>query len=128
MLQHGQDAAVVVPVLGQSELRKDARHVTLDRRYGNDERFGDSLIGPTLSHKTEHLPLAVRQVIDRVMPAPTLDETADDFGIDHRAAGSDAMDGVDEALNVSHAMLQQVADTLGSVAEEVDGIAVLEEL
>src|ERR1700690_4431148 len=120
MFQHGENAPVFASVVGQPELREDARHVTLDCGYGDDERFGDPLIGPALSHQAEHLPLAGRQVIDQVTPAPTLNEATDDFGIDHRAAAGDALDSVDEAFNVSNAMLQQVADTLGSVAEEVD--------
>jgi hypothetical protein len=76
----------------------------------------------------ENIPLADRQVIDRVAgPVPT-DETAHHLGVDRRPSAGHAADRLGEGADIRHAILQQVTDTLGSVAQKVDRVAVLEEL
>ena len=62
------------------------------------------------------------------MPASPADELADDFGIDRRAAPRHSTNGVNEAFDVGDAVLEQIADALGSTAEEVHRVLLLEEL
>ena len=53
---------------------------------------------------------------------------ADDLGVEHRAALADGADGVRERVEVADAVLEQVADALGAVADQVDRVALLDVL
>ena len=52
----------------------------------------------------------------------------DDLGVQRRAPVGDAVHGVDEDRDVADALLEQVADALGVVADQVDGVGLLEVL
>ena len=56
------------------------------------------------------------------------DELADDGRIERRAALGDAPDGRGELLHVGHAVLEQVADALGALREELHRVARLDVL
>ena len=62
---------------------------------------------------------------ERAAPA---DEALDDLRVEGRAAGRDALDGVDELGDVAHAVLEQVADARGVVADELEHVGRLEVL
>src|SRR5918994_7456433 len=68
---HREHAAVIFRARRQSELRKDARHVLLDRTCRHDELLRDRLVRSPLSHQLEHLPLARGQRVERVVAAPS---------------------------------------------------------
>src|SRR5215471_14689310 len=44
--EHCEHAPVVFGGGGEPELLEDARHVLLDRAFGDDEAFGDALVRP----------------------------------------------------------------------------------
>jgi hypothetical protein len=50
---------------------------------------------------------------------------SDHFGVQRAAAASDAGDGVDEALEVADAFFEEVADSFGAFADQVQGVALL---
>ena len=56
------------------------------------------------------------------------DERLDDLRVERRAAGRDALDRVDELGHVAHAVLEQVADPRGVVADELEHVRRLEVL
>ena len=54
------------------------------------------------------------------------EEPADDLGVERGAAGGDARQGVEEVVDVEHAVLEQVAEAAGG--HEVDRVAGLDVL
>ena len=63
--------------------------------------------------------------VQRIVAAAAAEHVRDDGRVEHRAAGRDAPDGVGEQREVGHAVLEQVADALGAVADQVDRVALL---
>ena len=124
-MQHGEHAAVVLGAGGHAELGEDARDVLLDRVRRDDEHLGDALVRAPLGHQLEHLALARRELVERVVAAAAAEHVRDDRRVEHRAAGGDAPDRVGEQREVGHAVLEQVADALGAVADQVDRVALL---
>ena len=96
--------------------------------HGDDQLVGDAVVGAPLSHQGEDLELARREVVERAAGPPPADHALHDLGIERRAAAGDAPDRVGEQRQIAHAVLEQVADAAGAVADEVERIAVLEEL
>ncbi len=118
-------AAVILGPGGDAELVKDARDVLLDSVRRDDEHLGDALVGPSLGHQLEHLALAWREPVQRVVAALAAEHVRDDGGIEHRAARRDPPHRVGEQREVGDAVLEQVADALGVVADQVDRVALL---
>ena len=75
--------------------------------------LGDRVVGAALGHQPEHLALARRQTLQRVLAAAAAEQPRDDLGVERAAALAHAPHGVDEALDVGDAVLEQVADALG---------------
>jgi hypothetical protein len=111
--EDGEHAQVVRGPVAEPELGEDPRHMTLDGGHGYHQLIGNAVIGSSLGHQAENLPLAIGQVVDRVVLVAASDEPADDLSIDHRAARGDAPDRVGEDLDLGYALLEQVADALG---------------
>ena len=74
----------------------------------------DRVVRAALGHQLEHLALARRELLERVVAARAAHELGHHLGVERRAAVGHAPDGVDEALHVGHAVLQQVADAAGA--------------
>ena len=123
--EHREHAAMVLGPAADAELGEDARHVLLDRVRGDDQRLGDALVRAPLGHQFEHLALARGERLERVVAAAPAEHVGDDRRVEHRPAGGDAPHGVGEQLEVGHAVLEQVADALGVVADQVDRVALL---
>ena len=96
-VQHGEHAAVVLGAAGHAELGEDARDVLLDGVRRDDQRLGDALVRAPLGHQLEHLALARRQLVERIVAAAAAEHVRDDRRVERRAAGGDAPDGVGEA-------------------------------
>ena len=75
--------------------------------------LGDRVVRAALGHQPEHLALARAQLRQRVLAPAAAEQARDDLGVERAAALPDAPDGVDEALDVGDAVLEQVADALG---------------
>ena len=108
-----------------AELAEDARDVLLDGVRRDDELLGDALVRAALGHQLEHLALARREGVERIVAAAAAEHVRDDGRVEHRPAGRDALDGIGEQREVGHAVLEQVADALGAVADQVDRVALL---
>ena len=97
----------------------------LDGVRRDDEHLGDALVRAALGHQLQHLALARREGLERIVAAAPAEHVRDDGRVKHRPAGRDALDGVGEQREVGHAVLEQVADALGAVADQIDRVALL---
>ena len=75
----------------------------------------------------QHLALAVGQLVEQ-SAAAAADEARDHGRVEGRAARRHALDGVDELGDVAHAVLEQVADAGGVVADQLEHVGRLEVL
>src|ERR1700689_3666791 len=112
----------------QPELGEDARHVPLDGGDGDDQRVCDSPVGATLSHQREHLAVPRSESVDWTALSTSADQPGDDLRVQHGPARSHAPDGVDEARDIADAMLEEVADALGTIGEKLERVMILQEL
>ena len=49
----------------------------------------------------------------------------DDLGVKRAAAAGDPGDRVDEALDITHALFEQVADSLGALPDQIERVLLL---
>jgi hypothetical protein len=56
------------------------------------------------------------------------DHALHDLRVERRPTARHAPDGIDEQRQITHTVLEQIADALRSRADQVEGVAVLEEL
>ena len=97
-------------------------------RSGDHEPLGDRLVRAALGHQLEHLALARRQLLERIVAAAPADELRDDGRVERRAALGDAAHRRGELVHVGDAVLQQVADALGALAEQLHRVGRLDVL
>jgi hypothetical protein len=91
---------------------------------GDEEAFGDRVVGASLGDQGEHLALAIGEALERVvaLTAPA-DELADDRGVQDRASVPDAVDAGGELVEVGYALLEQVPDAVGPGGEQLERVA-----
>jgi hypothetical protein len=89
--------------------------VLLHGTLGDDEAFGDALIGAALSHQLKHLPFARSQLLDGFLVTATAEQLRHDRRVDREAALALALHGSSE-LNVADAVLDEVAGSLAKAA------------
>ena len=83
-----------------------------DRALGDEDLPGDARVGGALGHQREHLPLPLRQHVERILPPPGPDQLLHQGGVHDRGAGGDPAHRLDEVRHVGHPALQQVAHPL----------------
>ena len=110
------------------ELGEDARDVALDHALAHAEAVGDRLVGLALGHAPEHLALARRELVERALGAAAVEHPRHDLGIERRAALPDLAHRVGERVAVGHAVLEQVADALGALPQQLDRVGHLDVL
>src|SRR3954452_11723325 len=127
--EHEEDAAIVVLVRREGELREDRGDVLLHRPLGDHQPLGDGLVGAPLRDELEHFALTRRHAGKRAVLAGG-QKRRDDLGVQGRAAGGDAPERADEVLDVADAVLEQVAEprrALGEHAHRGSQVDVLRE-
>jgi hypothetical protein len=102
--------------------------VLLDRGLADAQRLGDADVRLALRHHAEQRPVSGGQRVKRVARSAASEHPADHLGVERAAARRHALDGVHEGRHVADALLEEVADTLGSVADEVQRVGRLGEL
>src|SRR3954453_2004581 len=127
--QHEEDAAIVVLVRRQSELREDRGDVLLHRPLADHQPLGDGLVGAPLRDELKHFALTR---CHRGKDAATAgrQESRDDLGVQSRAAAGDAPQRAVEVLDIADAVLEQVAEprrALGEHAHRGSQVDVLRE-
>ena len=86
----------------------------LDRALGHPELTGDAGVRPALRHQREHLALARREHVERVVHAPRGHELPHERRVDRGAALHDALERVGELVHVRDAVLEQVRAALAA--------------
>src|SRR4051812_36727879 len=67
--QYGEHAPVILGSRRQAELGEDARDVLLDGAQRDHEPLRDRLVRAALRHQLEHLALARRELVERIVAA-----------------------------------------------------------
>ena len=104
------------------ELREDARDVRFDRLRRKEWTLADRLVRATLRHQCQDVALPLREIVERHRGAPPADELSNDFRIDDGAAARDPPDGIGEIVKVLDAVLEEIADAPGTIADEAQCI------
>ena len=105
------------------ELVEDARDVLLHRGLAPHQDSSDAVVGLSLSHRGEHVMLARAEAVERPVPLTTTEHPPrDDLGVERVAATGYARDRVDEGLDVADAPLEQIADPVRPVGDEVERV------
>src|SRR5204862_7734051 len=117
--QYGEDAAVVVLGAREPELLEDRLYVALDCARAQEQLLTDRAVGAPLGDEREYVPLPVGELVEH-RAAVTADEGLHDLGIERGASFGHALDGVDELPHVAHAILQEIADARGVVADQLE--------
>jgi hypothetical protein len=126
--EDGEDAAVAAVLAGEAELLEDRGDVALDGALADEHLGGDRPVGLALGHRLQHLALALGQGVERAALAAAPEHLRDHLGVEHRAALGDPPHRVEEAVDLGDAVLQQVADALAAVGEQVDRVVLLDVL
>ena len=87
--------------------------------------LGDPPVRAALAHQLEHLALARRERVERVLAAPAPEHPRDDVGVERGAALGHPAHRVGERGEVGDAVLEEVADALGAVADQVERVALV---
>src|SRR4051812_7878770 len=88
-----------------------------------DRRSAIALVRAALRHQREHLELTLGQILERRLSLATLpDELRHDRRVEHRAALADPPHTRRELAEIGDAVLEQVADALGFLREQLDRV------
>ena len=88
--------------------------------------MADRLVGATLGHHRQHLPLALGQVVERIAGPAAAHERGDHGRVDDQPARGHPADGVAQLVDVGHAFLEQVAGAVGAGVEQFERVARLD--
>ena len=91
-------------------------------------RCGDALVRAAFRHELEHLALARGQLVERILAPAAADQLRDERGIEGGAAVRNAPHRADELVDIGDAVLQQVADALGALREQLHRVRRLDVL
>ena len=89
----------------------------LHRLRAEEERFGDGLVGAAFGDQGQDLLFAFGQSLERVVGASPVEDLGHHLWVDHGPPAGDPVERVDEFVDVGDPVLEQVADSSGSVAE-----------
>ena len=90
--EHGEDAPVVLAGLGKSQLGEDAVDVLLDGPLRHPQQSADACVGPAFRHQLEHLALARRQDVERVVRPARGDQLLNERRVDDGSPRDDPLD------------------------------------
>jgi hypothetical protein len=110
----------------ETELGEDVVDVLFDRAAADHQRFRDRGVGQALGHQRQHLALAGGQGTQRVAAAGQ--QLTDDLGVEDTAAIGHPLQRPDELIDVRHPVLEQVADPVRAVGDELGGVPFLHPL
>ena len=123
--EDGQRPAVAVGILRDIEPEQYVAYVNLDRTLAQDEPLGDGVVGKTLGHQRQDLPLPLGQTRQWTTTGRR-NEPRDDLGVQRRAAKRDALRRGEELADLEDAILEQVAESgSGNELDRVGGLYVL---
>ena len=121
-------SAMVLCACRQPELGEDARHMLLDGAERDHELFRNRLVRAAFRHQSQHLALAGRQLVDRIVTPAASDELRHDRRIERRSTLRDTPHRSRELVHVGDAIFQQVTDALRVLAEQFHRVGRLDVL
>src|SRR3954453_16273572 len=101
---------MVVLGRGKLELPEDGGDVLLNGAVRDDERFGDRVIRASFGHQPQDFALTGRHTFERIGAPPAAEEPRYDLRVERGPPFGDPAHGVDEAVDVPDAILQEVAE------------------
>jgi PAS domain S-box-containing protein len=125
--QHGEDAAVVVLGVGQTQLLEDGLHVPLDGARAEIELLRDRTVRAALCDQGEDRSLALAELVEGGAAA-AVDEGLDHLRIERGSPRRDSFDRINELRHVPDALFEQVADARGRLPDELEHVGRLEVL
>jgi hypothetical protein len=123
VLKHGEDASVHLGLRTKTQLVEDRGHMILDRADGDRQFSRDSSVRSALSHQGEHLALARCEIAEPSRNARSRDQALDDLGVERRPPARHPADRAREQRQIPHPILQQVANALGALADQLERIS-----
>ena len=117
----GHDPSVNVGLRGEGEFVEQRVDVLLHRPFRQEQGLGDGRVVLPLGHLLQDLPLPLRELPKRRVGQPVLPghQALDHFGIEHRAAPGDLPHGPDQLVEISHSLLEQIAEPGRAVLEKL---------
>lgn len=110
------------------EFGEDAGDMRLDGFLGHDQLPGNGPVGPSLGHLGQHLTLPLGELGEATVGRLAAQEVGDDVRVEHRSTGGDPLDRVDQRSHVDDAVFQQIAETGGVGARQIQGEAAFDRL
>ncbi len=111
------------PMLGadgvQRQFAEDRCHVLLHRRLADDQSLGYAEVRLPLGHRGEYRELTRGKAAQRVPGRGPSHHPADHLGVQGGPARGDPCDGIGECRHVTDPLLEQVADALRAVSDEL---------
>src|SRR5260221_893044 len=121
--QYCEHTAVVLGGVVGPELAEDLAAVGLDGLGREGESGADRLIGAALGDEREYLVLAFGEFVERPLCSPPRHQPGNDRGVYAALSLSDAMQRVEQYVDVGDALLEEVAGALGSFVGQSHGVA-----
>ena len=85
----------------QAELGEDPLGVLLHGPLGDHHDLGDAGVGVALGHEGQDLPLAGRELGERVVAPASLEDLGDDVGVQDELAARHPLDRAEEGVDVA---------------------------
>ena len=101
----------------QLELVEDAPEVLFDRCLADHEGIGDATVGLAFGHRGEHVAFPWAEPVERPVVLAAAEHPRHDLRVQSGPASGNAGDRVDEALDGTHTLLEEIADSLGAVPD-----------
>src|SRR5205814_7619501 len=96
-----------------------------DRGLADQQGLGDAVVRFAFGHGGEDVAFAGAEAVQGAVALATAEHPSDHFGVQRAAAAGDAGDGVDEALEIADAFFEEVADSFGALADQIQRVALL---
>src|SRR5690606_9299989 len=121
VLQDGQHPAVLVGVGKQVELGENGPDVLLYRAFRDEQPRRDPGVVEALGHSGEHLGFAWTQPVQHVVGVAA-QQLRHHLRVDGGPAVGDTAQGLQELVDVGHAVFEQVADLGRATAQQLRGV------
>jgi hypothetical protein len=93
--------------------------VLLHRGRLDGQPRGDALVRQPFGHQRQHLALTRRERLERIGAPAAAEHPRDDLGVERRAALGDGAHRVDEVAEIGDPVLEEIADAVCVVADEL---------
>src|SRR3954451_487404 len=121
--EHRENAPTVVLARWEAELVEDRAHVLLHGGLGDVQTLADRPVRAAFGDQLEHLVLARRQRSQRAVVSGVRQQRRHHLGIEGGAAAGHPSQRAGEVRRVRHAVLEQIAEALRRLGQQLRGDA-----